>query len=445
MAATMAVTVAVKMTGRPFKVTTRGAGPLWDTGGSDGMMADMAIETSAAPEPTSDGSRPSPLPYDALLLYSFGGPNKPADVVPFLRNVTAGKGIPDARLEEVGEHYYGFGGKSPINGQNLALKAALEAELAARGIDLPVVWGNRNWEPYTRDAVAELAERGAQRAVALVTSAYSSYSGCRQYREDLALTFEARDELGPDGPTSIQFDKVRSYFNHPGFAQANIDAVVEAYRELAGRGAGESADAVDGADSAALAAEARLVFVTHSIPLTMEAASAVSGATYSAQHLDLAGVVAEQVAAELGHPVSWTLAYCSRSGPPSQPWLEPDVNDLLGELAESGVRAVVLSPIGFISDHMEVAYDLDTEALATARDLGLAAVRAGTVGTRAPFVSGLVDLVLERAALARGDQVVEAAVGSLGAYSSVCRPGCCRRRDGEDSGVPALCSAGLYT
>ena len=147
----------------------------------------------------------------------------------------------------------------------------------------------------------------------------------------------------------------------------------------------------------------------------------------------------------LGHPVEWTLAYCSRSGPPSQPWLEPDVNDLLGDLAGQGVRAVVLSPIGFVSDHMEVAYDLDTEALATAEELGLAAVRAGTVGTRAPFVAGLVDLVLERAALARSEDVEQASVGTLGAFRSVCRPGCCRRRDGEDSGVPALCGSGLYT
>ncbi|KQT96027.1 ferrochelatase [Sanguibacter inulinus] len=371
------------------------------------------------------------MPYDALLLYSFGGPNKPEDVVPFLRNVTAGKGIPDSRLEEVGEHYYGFGGKSPINEQNLALQAALEGELAARGIDLPVVWGNRNWEPYTRDAVEQLKEMGVQRAVALVTSAYSSYSGCRQYREDLAVTLDGLGDLGPEGSRSVQFDKVRSYFNHPGFAQANIDAVVDGYRALAEK------------DGAELAAEARLVFVTHSIPDTMEAASAVSGATYSQQHLDLAAVVAAEVSTVLGHPVEWTLAYCSRSGPPSQPWLEPDVNDHLGELAESGVRSVVISPIGFISDHMEVAYDLDTEAIATAAELGLAAVRAGTVSTRAPFVSGLVDLVLERAALARGDEIVQQTVGTLPAYRSVCRPGCCRRRDGEDSGVPALCSEAL--
>ncbi|MFJ3405820.1 ferrochelatase [Promicromonospora sp. NPDC090134] len=365
-------------------------------------------------------------PYDALLLYSFGGPNQPEDVVPFLRNVTAGKGIPDERLEEVGEHYYGFGGKSPINEQNLALKAALEAELAARGLDLPVVWGNRNWAPYTNDAVDELEELGAKRAVALVTSAYSSYSGCRQYREDLAITLDKRGQLGPDGSTGVEFDKVRSYFNHPGFAQANVDAVVEAYAELeAGGGSG---------------AAAKLVFVTHSIPDTMEAASRISHATYSEQHLDLAQVVAAQVAERLGHEVPWDLAYCSRSGPPSQPWLEPDVNDHLESLAGAGVRDVVLSPIGFISDHMEVAYDLDTEALATAKDLGITAVRAGTVGTREPFVRGLVDLLLERAALARDEPVTEATVGSLPAFRSVCAPGCCLRRDGEPSGIPALCS-----
>ena len=368
-------------------------------------------------------------PYDALLLYSFGGPNKPEDVVPFLRNVTAGKGIPDERLEEVGEHYYGFGGKSPINEQNLALKAALEAELAARGLDLPVVWGNRNWAPYTTDAVDELEGLGAKRAVALVTSAYSSYSGCRQYREDLAVTLDKRGQLGPDGSTGVQFDKVRSYFNHPGFAQANVDAVVEAYAELEANGGSGAA--------------AKLVFVTHSIPDTMEAASRISHATYSEQHLDLARVVAAQAAERLGHEVPWDLAYCSRSGPPSQPWLEPDVNDHLEALAGEGIRDVVLSPIGFISDHMEVAYDLDTEALATAKDLGITAVRAGTVGTREPFVRGLVDLLLERAALARDEPVTEATVGSLPALRSVCAPGCCLRRDGEPSGIPALCSTDL--
>jgi ferrochelatase len=369
-------------------------------------------------------------PYDALLLYSFGGPNKPEDVVPFLRNVTAGKGIPDERLEQVGEHYYAFGGKSPINEQNLALKAALEAELADRGIDLPVVWGNRNWEPYTNDAVDELEKLGAKRAVALVTSAYASYSGDRQYREDLALTLDKRGQLGPDGSTGVQFDKIRAYFNHPGFVQANVDAVVEAYAELAAKG-GSGADA-------------KLVFVTHSIPDTMEAASGVGHATYSEQHLDVAAVVAAAVGEQLGHAVEWELAYCSRSGPPTQPWLEPDVNDLLTERAGEGLRNVVLSPIGFVSDHMEVAYDLDTEALATAAELGMTAVRAGTVGTRAPFVQALVDLIIERAGLARGEQVDEATVGSLPAFPSVAPPLSCLRRHEEPSGIPALCSEDMH-
>ncbi|WP_098465372.1 ferrochelatase [Isoptericola jiangsuensis] len=368
-------------------------------------------------------------PYDALLLYSFGGPNKPEDVVPFLRNVTVGKGIPDSRLEEVGEHYYGFGGKSPINEQNLALKAALEAELARRGLDLPVVWGNRNWEPYTTDAIDELERLGAQRAVALVTSAYSSYSGCRQYREDLAVVLEKRGQLDADGSTGVQFDKIRSYFNHPGFVQANLDAVADGFAELVAKGGDPRA--------------ARLVFVTHSIPDTMEAASRLSHATYSAQHLDVARTVVAGLAERLGHDVAWDLAYCSRSGPPSQPWLEPDVNDHLEALAGEGVTDVVMAPIGFVSDHMEVAYDLDTEAMATAAELGMTAVRAGTVGTREPFVRALVDLLLERAAIARGEDVAEETVGDLPAYRSVCAPGCCLRRDGEPSGVPALCGSGL--
>ena len=370
-------------------------------------------------------------PYDALLLYSFGGPDKPEDVVPFLRNVTAGKGIPDERLEEVGEHYYGFGGKSPINEQNLALKAALEAELAARGLDLPVVWGNRNWAPYTTDAIDELERLGARRAVALVTSAYSSYSGCRQYREDLAVTLEKRGQLGSDGSTGVQFDKVRSYFNHPGFVAGNAEAVLEAYDALEAKGGDPAA--------------AKLVFVTHSIPTTMEEASRVSHATYSAQHLDVAAVIAAVVSEVRGHAVEWELAYCSRSGPPSQPWLEPDVNDLLTERAGEGLKDVVLSPIGFVSDHMEVAYDLDTEAMATATELGMRAVRAGTVGTRPVFVSGLVDLILERAALARGEDASEETVGALPPFRSVCAPGCCLRRDGEPSGVPALCGVDLHS
>ncbi|MFC4615038.1 ferrochelatase [Cellulomonas algicola] len=398
------------------------------------MAPDTSLSTPAPAAGPTDRTAPvladenPAAPYDALLLFSFGGPNGPDDVLPFLRNVTAGKGIPDERLAEVAEHYHHFGGASPINAQNLALQKALQAELARRGVDLPVVWGNRNWEPYTRDALAAAHADGARRIVALVTSAYASYSGCRQYRENLWGSLdELAVDLGlADGEHPLVADKVRPYFNHPGFVQANVDAVAEAYEKI-----GDPA--------------ARLVFVTHSIPTTMEEASAVSGATYSAQHLDVAATVAAAVGERLGRPVEWDLAYCSRSGPPSQPWLEPDVNDHLEALHGQGVRSVVLSPVGFVSDHMEVAFDLDTEALETAQELGLTAVRADSVGTREPFVRGLVDLVLERAALARaldaGAPAPEGTtVGSLPAWRDVCRPGCCRQRAGVDSGIPAACS-----
>ncbi|WP_249670575.1 ferrochelatase [Cellulomonas wangleii] len=369
-------------------------------------------------------------PYDAVLLSSFGGPNGPDDVLPFLRNVTAGKNIPDDRLAEVAEHYHHFGGRSPINEQNLALRAALQDELRRRGLDVPVVWGNRNWEPYTSDALAEALSGGARRVVALVTSAYSSYSGCRQYRENLWTSLDdvATRAGAPAGEHPLVVDKVRSYFNHPGFVQANVDAVVEAY---------------EGVDPGT--AWPRLVFVTHSIPDTMEEASVVAGASYREQHLDVARTVAADASRRLGRPVEWDLAYCSRSGPPSQPWLEPDVNDHLAALSAAGTTSVVLAPIGFVSDHMEVAFDLDTEALATARELGMSAVRADSVGVREPFVRGLVDLLLERAAIARADDAglprpEQATAGDLPPFRSVCAPGCCRMRAGVDSGRPAACS-----
>jgi len=376
---------------------------------------------------------PNVTPYDALFLYSFGGPNKPEDVVPFLRNVTAGKGIPDSRLEEVGEHYYGFGGKSPINEQNLALKAALEDELARRGLDMPVIWGNRNWAPYTTDALDEMAQRGIKRAVMLVTSAFASYSGCRQYREDMAVVQSERGDITEDGAltsNAVAFDKVRPYFNHPGFVAGNVNAIREAFAELNAKSNPE--------------VPTHLAFVTHSIPLTMEQASGVHNpATYSQQHLALAQEIVAQLRASGDVPadVNWTLSYCSRSGPPSQPWLEPDINDHLEELSGQGIKRVVISPIGFVSDHMEVAYDLDTEALATCADLGLDAVRAGTVGVRPEFVSGLVDLVLERAALARGENLEQAAETTLPAFHSVCPENCCLQKHEQPSGIPTV--AGL--
>ncbi|UNX54723.1 ferrochelatase [Georgenia sp. TF02-10] len=359
-------------------------------------------------------------PYDAVLLLSFGGPEGPADVVPFLRNVTAGRGIPDERLAEVGEHYYAFGGKSPINDQNRDLLAALRGELAARGVEVPVAWGNRNWDPYLTDVLRELHDDGARRVLTLVTSAYGSYSGCRQYRENIAAALAT---LAGEG-RELVVDKVRPYYNHPGFVDANVDAVVDAYASLGEAGA-----------------DAPLLLVTHSIPTAMEVASGVrapGGSTYSAQHLDIGALVVAAAEERLGHRLDWRLAYCSRSGSPATPWLEPDVNDALAEVVAGGARAVVLAPIGFVSDHMEVIYDLDTEARETADRLGLTMARAATAGTHPRFVGGLVDLLVERAATERGEDVPRVAVGTAGPWHDVCPPGCCLVREGADA-VPAAC------
>lgn len=376
---------------------------------------------------------PDTRPYDAFLLVSFGGPEKPDDVVPFLENVTRGRGIPRERLVEVGEHYFSFGGRSPINDQNRDLLAVLQLELRSHGVDLPIYWGNRNWDPYLTDTLAQMRADGVERAVCLFTSAYTSYSGCRQYRENL---YDATVAVGEGAP---RLDRVRHYFNHPGFVAPFVDGTVGALTQLGH----------EGYDTAAT----RLVFVTHSIPDAMNEASGrfttgealVGGAAYVREHRDVAAQVADAVADRTGVARAHDLVYCSRSGSPQVPWLEPDVNDHLEALAQDGVRDVVLSPIGFVSDHMEVAYDLDTEALETAAGLGMTAVRAGTVSTREPFVRGLVDLLVERAAIARGEAVAEATVGDLPAFRSVCAPGCCLRRDGEPSGVPALCSTDVHS
>ena len=349
------------------------------------------------------------MSYDAILLAGFGGPRKPEDVVPFLRNVTAGKGIPDERLREVGEHYYQFGGRSPINELTESPRDALADALADEGIHLPVVLGNRNWDPYTIDALRQIADAGGKRVLTVITAAYSSYSGCRQYREDIAAQVK---KLG----VPLQVHKVRAYFNTPGFVAANVDAVVAAFRE----------------SEAAGHPDADLVFVTHSIPDAMEASSAVARpASYARQHEEVARLVAQGAGEVLGRALPWRLVYCSRSGPPQVPWLEPDVNAALAELAGVGSRAVVLSPIGFNSDHMEVLYDLDTEAAATARELGLGFVRAATAGTHPAFVGGLVQVVKERMGLA--EPVV---AGDLPAWGPVCAENCCLmpRRPGGHGG-----------
>ncbi len=354
-------------------------------------------------------------PFDAVILMSFGGPEKEEDVLPFLQNVTAGRGIPDERLVEVGEHYYGFGGKSPINDQNRQLLEALHQEFEQRGITTPVLWGNRNWDPYLTDTVREFAERtGGARFLAIDTSAYSCYSSCRQYREDFAQT---QNVLAQEG-IEVSFEKIRQYYNHPGFAYAELDCVHRGLTDLI-----QKVGALD-------PQKHRLLYVTHSIPLAMQEASERQTVGYREQHLQLI----EWINRELGEkqPLNAELVFCSRSGSPRTPWLEPDINDRLEELASSGVEGVVVVPLGFVSDHMEVKYDLDTEAAQTAKDLGLDYVRAATVGVDPVFVSGLVDAALERAAQYRGEPVDSPAVtpeGPLSPGSGSCSTTCCMGRD----------------
>ena len=373
--------------------------------------------------PDAPDTRPDVSPFDALLLVSFGGPEKPEDVVPFLENVTRGRGIPKERLEQVGEHYFHFGGRSPINDQCRALLAAIREDLAGAGIDVPVYWGNRNWDPYLTETLQQMADDGITRAACFVTSAYSSWSSCRQYRENL---WDAVEPLGgPDG-SPVQLQKLRHYFNHPGFVEPNTDAVLAALAELP--------DDVRG--------DAHLVFVTHSIPTAMSGTSGdperdwEEGSAYVAQHLDVARTIVDRVAEETGTRHEMALTYCSRSGSPHVPWLEPDVNDHLTAVKEAGARAAVVIPVGFVSDHMEVVYDLDTEALATAREIGLPATRAATAGTDARFVAMVRDLLVERATLERGEEVARAATGEIGAMWDVCPVGCCANPRAER---PALC------
>ncbi|KQW04956.1 ferrochelatase [Leifsonia sp. Root4] len=315
--------------------------------------------------------------YDAILLSSFGGPEGQDEVIPFLRNVTAGRGIPDERLEEVAHHYRHFGGVSPINAQNRALKAALEAELAARGIELPVYWGNRNSAPFFADTVREAHAAGDDRLLGLVTSAYTSYSGVGQYREDFQKAL-ADTGLGEQ----VSIDRVREFFDHPGFVMPFVEGVSSAVHQLRAQGIADEA--------------IHVLYVTHSIPNTAAEESGPEfgpGGAYVAQHL----AVASYIHGETAPAAAWSLVYQSRSGDPRTPWLEPDINDAIDELAVAGlVKAVVIVPFGFVSDHMEVLWDLDNEAVTTAQGHGLLAVRVPTPGVHPSFVSGLIDLVLER-------------------------------------------------
>jgi len=332
--------------------------------------------------------------YDAVVLVSFGGPEGPDDVLPFLRNVVRGRGVPEARLAAVAEHYQYFGGVSPINAQCRDLLAALRTELDAAGVDLPLYWGNRNWRPYLADTLRTMREDGVKQALAFVTSPFGSYSSCRQYLDDIEA---ARTALGPDAPI---VDKIRHYHDHPGYVRPHVDAVRAAFATLSD------------VDPTAT----RLVFTAHSIPSMMEAQSGPDGGRYSAQLRETATFVADEARPGL----AWDLVWQSRSGPPEVPWLEPDINDHLRALAASGVRGVVASPIGFISDHLEVLWDLDTEAAATAEGLGLRFARAATPGNDPRFVAMVRDLVVERL----GPGAPRARLGKLPVWDA-CPPGCC--------------------
>ena len=323
--------------------------------------------------------------YDAILLTSFGGPESQDEVVPFLERVTAGRGIPAERLIEVGQHYIKLGGVSPINAQNRALLAAMREHFPTRGIDLPIYWGNRNSAPFFADVLKEIHADGHRRVLAFVTSAYSSYSGCRQYRENLAAALK---ESGLEG--ELEIDKIRQYFDLPGFLKPVADDLAQAIREM----------------SAKLPlGKIRIMFSTHSIPTAMaetsgpeglRALTAEVGGTYTAQHLEAATEIAATVASELGEIPDWELVYQSRSGSPQIPWLEPDINDAIETAKDAGIEGVIVVPIGFISDHVEVIWDLDTQAAETAENLGLAYYRVRTAGVAPEFVAGIADLVLER-------------------------------------------------
>ncbi len=348
---------------------------------------------------TSNGSDDLNQPYDAILVVSFGGPEGMDEVMPFLENVLRGRNVPRERMIEVSHHYELFDGVSPINAQNRALIEALEAELAAHGPKLPIYFGNRNWQPLLPDALRQMRDDGIQRALAFFTSMYSCYSGCRQYRENL---YDAQQLVAQDGKGDApEIDKIRMAYNHPLFVEANADCVRAAFEQI----------------PAERRAAAKLVFTAHSIPMAQ-----ANNSRYVDQLTESSRLVAEA----LGHD-DWALVYQSRSGPPHVPWLEPDVGDYVAQLQTEGYRDLVVSPIGFISDHMEVIYDLDTEAQDMAGEVGVNLVRAVSVGTHPAFVRMIRELVTERIQTERAGDLypVREAVGRYGPNHDVCPANCC--------------------
>lgn len=327
--------------------------------------------------------------YDAILFVSFGAPEQPADVLPFLRNVVRGRGVPEERLLEVAENYQMFGGRSPLNEQNKQLIDQLKTSFAEIGLELPIYWGNRNWDPFLVEAIAEMKRDGVKRALAFVTSAYSSYSGCRQYREDIE---NAKTEA--EAP-NLEIDKIRVFYNHPDFISVNAENLQNALAEI----------------PATRRDCAEIAFTAHSLPLGM-----ANNCDYEIQLRETCRLVADSVGRE-----NWQLVFQSRSGAPQTPWLEPDINDYLRQLKAKGATDVVVQPIGFISDHQEVIYDLDTQAKETAENLALNLVRARTVGTHPLFVAMIRELILERL----NPESERRFAGLRGANHNVCPTNCC--------------------
>lgn len=327
--------------------------------------------------------------YDALLLVSFGGPEGMDDVMPFLENVLRGRNVPRERMLGVAKHYQVFGGVSPINNQNRSLIAALEQELKINGPPLPIYFGNRNWHPMLADTIGAMSLDGIKNALAFVTSAYSSYSSCRQYLEDIE---RARVLVGPDAP---RVEKLRPFYNHPGFIEANVANVRAALEQI----------------PEARRFQTQIVFTAHSIPESM-----AGNCDYEAQLQETSRLVSASLAVN-----DWRLVFQSRSGSPSQPWLGPDVCDQLRTLQAEGASDVVVAPIGFVSDHMEIIYDLDTEARALSREIGLNMIRAATAGTHPAFVKMIRELILERL----DATTPRRSLGSHGPRGNVCQPGCC--------------------
>jgi len=359
----------------------------------------MSVIATPPPQanPTTSPAATELPPFDGLLIVGFGGPEGPDEVMPFLENVLRGRNVPRERMLEVAEHYYHFGGVSPLNDQVRALIAELQPELRRRGVDLPIAWGNRNWKPFLTDAVRELTERGAKRVLAVVLAAYSSYSSCRQYRENVEA---ARREVAanlPEGQQMPIFEKMRVYYNHPDFIASNADRV----REALERFPVEERDTV------------HVAFTAHSIPSVM-----ADSCNYALQLTEACRLTAET----LGLPEErWKLVYQSRSGRPQDPWLEPDILDHLDALHEAGVKNLIIHPIGFLSDHMEVMYDLDEEAKHRAEEHGMRMERAATVGVHPTFVAMLAELIQER--ITPGS--IRRAIGKYGPSHDFCPVNCC--------------------